>query len=196
MAPRRGDAEPETHRACRTPVRIVGGRWAGRTLTSPGGRVRPTAEDVRVRCMDLVGAELPDARVLDLFAGTGALGLEALSRGAASADFVESQAGALHALKANVAALGARSRARVFKKDAVPFLDGLEPGAYDVAFVDPPYASGLAARVAQRWIEVPFADVLVIEHATGVALPGGGRRSPIGDTCLTLLRVPGAAPRG
>lgn len=170
----------------------MGGRWAGRLLTSPGGRVRPTAEDVRVRGMELVREDLPDARVLDLFAGTGALGLEALSRGAASADFVESQAQALHALKANVAALGARGRARVFKKDAVPFLDALEPGAYDVAFVDPPYASGLAGRVAQRWIEVPFADVLVLEHAASTVLPGSGRRTPLGDSCLTVLRVPGA----
>lgn len=176
-------------------MRIVGGKWAGRWLTSPGGRVRPTAEDVRVRCMELVREDLPEARVLDLFAGTGALGLEALSRGAASADFVESQAGALHALKANVAALGARARARVFKKDAIPFLDGLEPGAYHVAFVDPPYASGLAARVAQRWIEAPFADVLVIEHSAAVTLPGGGRRSAMGDTCLTVLRVPRTASR-
>ena len=87
-------------------VRIVGGRHAGRDLTSPNDRrVRPTAEHVRAAWLDLLAPDLPGARVLDLFAGTGALGLEALSRGAASADFVETRPSSLHALKANVVAL-------------------------------------------------------------------------------------------
>src|SRR6476620_11698712 len=98
-------------------MRIVAGRWAGRTLTSPGGRIRPTAEPLRELCMELVEGELEDARVLDLFSGTGAVGLEALSRGAASVDFVENHHSALHALKANVALVRSPGQIRVFKKD-------------------------------------------------------------------------------
>ena len=84
-------------------MRIVAGKHAGRRLTSPGRRVRPTGESVRDRWLGRLAEELGGARVLDLFAGSGALGLEALSRGAKSADFVENGAEALHALKANVA---------------------------------------------------------------------------------------------
>lgn len=169
-------------------MRIVGGRWAGQPLESPGGRVRPTAEPMRERCMELLAGDLQGARLLDLFAGTGALGLEALSRGAASADFVESHPSALHALKANVAAVRARDRVRVFKKDAVPFMEALEEGAYDVAVADPPYRSALAERVVRRWLEVPFARVLVVEHAADRPLPGRGRLHPAGESALTVYR--------
>jgi 16S rRNA (guanine966-N2)-methyltransferase len=155
--------------------------------------VRPTAEALRERCMSLLSGDLEEAAVLDLFAGSGAIGLEALSRGAASADFVENHPSALHALKANVAALSARARVRIFKRDAVPFLEALEPDAYDVAFADPPYGSALAERVARRWLEVPFARVLVLEHAAAQTLPGRGRRHPAGDSALSVYRA--ASPR-
>ena len=174
-------------------MRIVAGQWAGRLLTSPGGRVRPTAESLRERCMELVGDALEDARVLDLFAGTGALGLEALSRGARSADFVENHPAALHALKANVALVRAPGRVRVFKKDVVAFLERVEPGAYDIALADPPYASSLAERTVRRWLEVPFATLLVLEHAADAELPGRGRRHVLGDSALTIYKASGAA---
>ena len=175
-------------------MRILAGRWAGRHLTSPSGRVRPTSEALRDRAMYLLEGDLKGARVLDLFAGTGALGLEALSRGAASADLVENHPSALHALKANVAALRARERTRVFKRDAVPFLEALEPEAYDVALADPPYGSALAERVARRWLQVPFARVLLIEHAADRALPAGGTRHETEDAALTVYRA--APPPG
>jgi 16S rRNA (guanine966-N2)-methyltransferase len=152
--------------------------------------VRPTAEALRELCMHLIGADLAGARVLDLFAGTGALGLEALSRGAAAADFVESHASALHALKANVASVRARERTRVFKRDAVPFVEALAADAYDVALADPPYGSALADRVVRRWLEVPFARVLVVEHAADRELPAGGSRREAGDSALTVYRRP------
>ncbi|HEY6218910.1 MAG TPA: RsmD family RNA methyltransferase, partial [Gemmatimonadaceae bacterium] len=104
-------------------MRIVGGKLAGRELESPNDfRVRPTAELVRAAMLGRLVAVLKDARVLDLFAGTGALGLEALSRGAASADFVETRGSSLHALKSNIASLRMRERTRVFKKDALHFV--------------------------------------------------------------------------
>lgn len=156
--------------------------------------MRPTAEALRERGMELLADVLPDARVLDLFAGTGAMGLEALSRGAASADFVENHPSALHALKANVAKVRAPDRIRVFKKDVVEFLARIAPDAYDLAFADPPYASVLAERVVRCWQETSFAAVLVVEHATDRPLPGKGKRHPMGDSTLSIYRAP-PAPR-
>lgn len=170
-------------------MRILKGKHAGRHLTSPGGNVRPTPEAVRDRCVSLVEAELKGARVLDLFAGSGALGLEALSRGARSVDFVENGASALHALKANVAALRAGKRSRIFKRDALPWIEGVEPGTYRVAFVDAPYGSRKLDRVLERWREVPFADVLVVEHDKEHDLGIKGKRHDFqGPTRVTVLR--------
>jgi len=166
-------------------MRIVGGRWAGRDLVSPGGRVRPTAEAVRDAAASLVAAEVRGARVLDLFAGTGALGLEALSRGADRADFVERDPAALHALKANVAAFRLAKRTRIFKKDVFRFLEGCEREAYDVAFADPPYTSSLAARVVESWRDRPFARILVVETAQDTLLPTGGWTRTVEGTALT-----------
>src|SRR5687768_5865267 len=108
--------------------------------------------------MQLLGEDLRGARVLDLFAGTGALGLEALSRGAASCDFVENHPSALHSLKANVAALRVRDQTRIFKHDSIPFVERIEDRRYDIAFADPPYGSRKLDRVLARWIEVPFSS--------------------------------------
>jgi 16S rRNA (guanine966-N2)-methyltransferase len=182
-------------------VRIVGGRWAGRPLVSPAGRVRPTAEVLRVALMEMIAADLQGARMLDLFAGTGALGLEALSRGARYCDFVENGPSALHALKANVAALRVRDRCRIYDRDAIPFVDRLEAGRYDIAIADPPYGSRRLDRVLHRWQAVPFARVLVLEHAVGhEGLPRGSRRV-LGESAVTVLRAqvessrPGRPPR-
>lgn len=171
-------------------MRILKGKHAGRHLTSPGGRVRPTPEDVRDRCVSLVEKDLEGGAVLDLFAGSGALGLEALSRGASSVDFVENGSAALHSLKANVAALREKDRCRIFKKDAVPWMEDLEAGAYAVCFADPPYGSRKLDRVVERWRAVPFADVLVVEHDKDHPVEGGGKRYDFpGPTRVTILRV-------
>ena len=172
-------------------MRIVGGKWAGRELTSPGGRVRPTAEPVRVEAMRLAG-DLTGARVADLYAGTGALGLEAMSRGARRIDFVEGNPEALHALKANIARFHAKERTRIFKRDVLPFLAGVEPPGYDVAFADPPYQSKQAVRVAELWLTTPFSRILLVEHASSLDLPKGGRSHRFEDTTLTVYRDRGA----
>jgi 16S rRNA (guanine966-N2)-methyltransferase len=171
-------------------VRIVGGRWAGRELTSPGGRVRPTAEALRASLLDALEPELAGARVLDLFAGTGALGLEAVSRGARSADFVENEAAALHSLKANVARLRLGSRGRIFKRDAIPFVERLPALAYDVALCDPPYGSAKLDRIVERWLAVPFSRILAMEHAPDHRLRLRGRRIRAGDFVATIARAP------
>jgi len=129
------------------------------------------------------------ARVLDLFAGSGALGLEALSRGAATADFVENGPASLRALKANVNALGVRKRSRIFKQDAIPFVERLEEGSYDLAFADPPYGSAKLDRVVAAWRERPFSTVLAVEHAADQEVPKGDMTLPFGETRVTVYRV-------
>lgn len=176
-------------------MRIVRGIWAGKDLVSPGRRVRPTAEEVRARWLDLLGPDLRGARVLDLFAGSGAVGLEALSRGASAGDFVENGPAALHALKANVASCRKRShlQIRVFKRDAIRFVEALEANAYDVVFADPPYGSSKLDRIVDRWTAVPFSRILSVEHAKEHILSTRGSRFDLGETSVTILRF-GRAP--
>ena len=171
-------------------MRIVEGKFAGRNLTSPNDfRVHPTAEHVRAAMLDQLAAAVKDARVLDLFAGTGAIGLEALSRGAKSCDFVETRPSSLHALKANIGLLRVSKITRVFKKDALPFAAALTEGRYDIAFVDPPYESRMLDRVIEGWMKAPFAPILIAEHAATHKLPPGGERKVFGDTAVTYYRA-------
>jgi len=170
-------------------VRIVGGKFAGRDLVSPADfRVRPTAEHVRAAMLDLLADDLRDARVLDLFAGTGALGLEALSRGANTADFVETRPASLHALKENVVALRLKERTRIFKRDALPFAAALEADCYDLVFVDPPYGSRMLDRVIDSWTERRFSRVLAVEHARDHVLPKGVTRQLFDNSAITVYR--------
>jgi 16S rRNA (guanine966-N2)-methyltransferase len=127
--------------------------------------------------------------VVDLFAGSGALGLEALSRGARSADFVEFRPASLHALRANVAVLRLRDRTRIFKRDALPFAAALPTDSYDLAFVDPPYESRMLDRVVARWLESRFARVLAAEHARTHELPAGAQRRVFDNTAITIYRA-------
>lgn len=142
--------------------------------------------------MSMMHGEIPDARVLDLFAGSGALGLETLSRGARHATFVERAAAALKALKANVRKLEAEARTTIVRTDAVGFAEKLEPGAYDVVVADPPYDSGEAAALAALFLRRPFAGSLWIEHRVTDALPEapGSDTRRYGDTLLTRYEAP------
>jgi 16S rRNA (guanine966-N2)-methyltransferase len=170
-------------------LRIIGGKFAGRDLTSPNDfRVRPTAEHVRAALLDLLAADVKGARVLDLFAGTGALGLEALSRGATSADFIEIRPSSLHALKANIVTLRMRDVTRVFKKDALPFAAALKPDSYDITFADPPYESKMLDRVVETWKANKYSAVLAVEHATKHKLPRGDRTRTFEDSSITIYR--------
>lgn len=170
-------------------MRIVAGEWRGRRIAAPDDpRVRPTGDRVREAWMSIVHPLLDGARVLDLFAGSGALGLEALSRGAASAEFVELNAPSLRTLRENITLLGAADRTLVRRADALRFVEALAPGAYDVAFADPPYRLGLAEKLAARWLESPFATVLGVEHAARETMPEGGETRRYGDTAVTIYR--------
>jgi 16S rRNA (guanine966-N2)-methyltransferase len=136
--------------------------------------------------MSILQPRLPGALVLDLFSGSGALGLEALSRGAARADLVEISPGSLRTIRENVATLGAEDIARIHRADALRFVAKLEDGAYDLAFADPPYGLGLAMRLAQRWIRNPFSSVLSVEHRFGEEMPGNPEIRRYGDTAIAF----------
>lgn len=171
-------------------MRIIAGRWRGRTIEGPAGRgTRPTADRVREAWMSAIQFDLPGARVVDLFAGSGALGLEALSRGADHATFVETGPRALRALERNIAQLDAAEMTTIVRRDAVAWTRTLEAGEYDLAFADPPYGKGLAATLAGIFRDCPFARQLWIEHRIDETLPelAGSRIRRYGDTAITSI---------
>ena len=148
-------------------MRIVGGTFRGHRLTVPSGRsTRPTADRTREAIFNLVASRiaLADARVLDLFAGSGALGLEALSRGAASATFLEKAGTALGTIRKNADALGVTRRCTVVRADALRWLKSSD-AAFDLVLADPPYA--LAELPGLPDLALPCVvpgGLLVLEH--------------------------------
>lgn len=171
-------------------IRIIAGDFKGRRLKTPAGdKVRPTADRVREAWFSILQRSLRDARVVDLYAGSGALGLEALSRGARTADFVEVRRAPLAAIKANIAALKVGDRTTIHRVDALKFAQQFQPGQYDVAFADPPYDTDAAARLVAQFRVVPFARVLTIEHPADHPIPGDDTRR-YGDTAVTLVYAP------
>jgi 16S rRNA (guanine966-N2)-methyltransferase len=141
-------------------MRIIAGEWRGRPLVAPAGMAtRPTADRTRETLFSMLVSRLGSLEglaVVDLFAGTGALGLEALSRGAAECWFVETDRVARDALNTNIAKLGAGDRSRILPRDATA--PGSAPRRFDLALLDPPYGEGLAARglaalVAGDWLQ-------------------------------------------
>jgi 16S rRNA (guanine966-N2)-methyltransferase len=181
-------------------VRIIAGQWRGRALKAPEGEAtRPTADRVREALFSMLTSRLgsfEDLRVLDLFSGTGALGLEALSRGAGHVIFVEANRIALDALKANITGLGAGDRTTVLAQPAETLGRAAQP--CDLLLLDPPYGSGLAGpalvrAVEQGWV-APHAMVS-IETGKGeaVLIPGFTAATPRahGKAWLHLLRADG-----
>jgi 16S rRNA (guanine966-N2)-methyltransferase len=142
--------------------------------------------------MSALGGDLTDLRVLDLFAGSGALGLEALSRGAASVVFVERARGALRTLDANIDLLDCRGRAKVVRDDAMAYAERAPEGTFDVVLADPPYGRGYAARLFELFHGHPFAREIWVEHRTGEVLPALPelRTRTYGDTSLSWIPSP------
>lgn len=174
-------------------MRIIAGRWGGRTIRAPrGARTRPTTDRVREAWMSALQHDLPDAAVLDLYAGSGALGLEALSRGARHVTFVERAAAPLRALQANVDALGAHTQTVLVRGDAIAFVATLERDTFDITLADPPYDQDDAQRLVDVFERTPFTRLLCIEHdaraARAIRPPGRTRR--YGDTALTFYTAP------
>jgi len=182
-------------------VRIIAGTLKGQQLVTPRGhRTRPTADQVRIALMDTLMPHLPGARVLDLFAGAGGVGLEALSRGAGRAVFVESDAAAFEALRRNIAALRLQAQTRIVRGDAVRALGMLaaQEERFDLVFLDPPYGVGLVEKTLARLGEGPLmapAGIVVAQHFTkqpppdAVGVLGAFRARRFGETTLTFFRA-------
>ena len=185
-------------------MRIVGGAWKGRALTplgkgAPKDHLRPTADRVRESLFNVIthgrhGIDLEGVRVLDLFAGTGALGLEALSRGAETAVFVDSGRAAGRLISANVEVLGAKGQATLLPRDARRL--GVNSGApFDLIFLDPPYGQGLGAEALQAaraggWVAA--GALIVWEENAAQGAQEGFRQLDTrvyGDTHVTLLQA-------
>lgn len=185
-------------------MRIIGGSRRGLKLAEVGegdaaAHLRPTSDRVREAIFNLLinahGNPVAGARVLDLFAGTGALGLEALSRGAAEAIFVDDGAKALALIRANIAKMRAEDRTQVVRQDARRL--GPNPGAgFDLVFLDPPYGKGLgeaalASAVQGHWLA--SGAMVVWEEGGAVAAPEGfllADQRKYGDTVVSLLKAP------
>lgn len=183
-------------------MRIVGGTFRGRTLASPkpgAASIRPTTDRTRESLFNILAHNWPDkldgARVLDLFAGTGAVGIEALSRGAAMALFVEQSTEGRGLIRANIEAFGLQGATKLFRRDATHMGDigTMEP--FDFVFADPPYGKGLAERAlasltAGGWLR-PGALAVVEEAASAnFEVPAGFRledRREFGDTRMYFL---------
>lgn len=173
-------------------MRIIAGRWKGHGLKPLKGKnVRPTTDRVREAWMSALGSGLMGARVVDLFAGSGALGLEALSRGADEVVLVERARPALSVIRANVERLGASDEATIVADDVFRFLRRLDD-TFDIALADPPYSTGDAARLVDLWQAEPFANELWLEHPVreDLTLPEGAKTRRYGDTALTTLIMP------
>jgi len=186
-------------------MRIIAGEWKGRRISAPkGDAVRPTLDRVREAWMSMVHAELPGARVLDLFSGSGALGLEALSRGAEHADFVENDPRAIRVLQENITLLRAEERCTVHREDALAFVSRItrhapavvsleqldERSGYDIAFADPPYRKDFAVLLADLWLKGRFSAIFGVEHESSRSefLPAGGDTRRYGDSSVTIYR--------
>lgn len=174
-------------------MRIIAGRWRGHAIAAPpSDRTRPTTDRVREAWMSMMQTALPDARVLDLFAGSGGLGLEAVSRGARHATFVERSGTALRTLRSNIQKLGADVETRVVRGDALDFVEKVERGHYDIVLADPPYGSGAAESLARLFLRRPFAEMLWIEHRVSDPLPDadGSDTRRYSDTLITRYLAP------
>lgn len=135
--------------------------------------------------MNILRDQLRGARVLDIYAGSGALGLEALSRGAASTTFVECGTKALEALRANIVQLGVAGQVNIHRGDSLDFVKRLGSNAYDVVLADPPYGEAIATGLVHLYRQVWFASILSVEHPSSEK-PGGDETRTYGSTALTF----------
>ena len=183
-------------------MRVLAGALKGQRLSTPKGRTtRPTADQVRIACLDTLMPYLAEGPFLDLFAGAGGVGIEGLSRGAPSAVFVEQDPHALRALRDNVERLDLGRRARVLRDDAARAVDalGAEGARFAVVFADPPYGSPRGAptlaALGRGECLLPGA-VVVVQHATKTPPPGEvgvlatWKMRRFGETTLTFFRAP------
>jgi 16S rRNA (guanine966-N2)-methyltransferase len=179
-------------------MRVIAGKYKGRRLFCPrGSAVRPTGDPVRETLFNVLGGKVEGARALDLFAGVGTLGIEALSRGARSAIFLEMEKVALSYLERNLAAVGAGREARIIRGDVFGRAGGLaaDRGPFELVFADPPYGVGCVPRLFEALGERPLVTaggILVVQHhAKEPADAGSGlelfTRRVFGDTMVSCF---------
>jgi 16S rRNA (guanine(966)-N(2))-methyltransferase RsmD len=182
-------------------MRIIGGQARGRRLKAPrGGATRPTGDRVKQTLFDILAPRVAGARFLDVFAGAGGIGLEALSRGAGRVVLIESDRAAVAAIEGNLAVLGAAKRAQVCRQDARVALAALADAGvrFGIVYLDPPYDSPLYEEVLEQLAGMHLLEagaVVVAEHFHKRALPetiGGLARARlvrIGDHCLSFYHL-------
>ncbi len=173
-------------------LRIIAGDRGGRFIEVPPG-ARPTPERVREAWFAALGERVRGARVVDLFAGSGALGIEALSRGAEHAHFVESARRAAGVIRENLEVLGLAERGTVVRRDVFAFLESAGEAGFDLALADPPYAGDASERLLRRFRAEPFARLVCIEHGAGTDLEEAWWSRRYGDTrvsCFTSDPMP------
>jgi 16S rRNA (guanine(966)-N(2))-methyltransferase RsmD len=182
-------------------MRIIGGEYRGRILRMPKGvKIRPTRDRVREAIFNIIREAIPEARVLDLYAGSGAFGIEALSRGASSVVFVDNNINCIRIIKSNLSALGNSAKpSQVIKRDAVRAISGFqkEGKEFDIVFLDPPYHKDLARNCL---IKIDACDILsqrgfvVSEHFVKDAMPdrigalSAFTQRKYGDTVISFYR--------
>lgn len=177
-------------------MRVTGGTGKGRRLrVPPGDRVRPTSDKVKQALFNILGGKVDGAVVLDLFAGTGGIGIEALSRGAARAVFIDDSRKSLDAVRHNIEQSGVGSRAQVIASKAESFVKRTDE-QFDIVFLDPPYTQEIApllGQIADSDLLAPDA-VVVAEHFKKQPSPQGAgplalsREAVYGDTVLAFYR--------
>ena len=179
-------------------MRVITGTARGRKLKAlPGLDTRPTADQVKESLFNIIQFDIEGRRALDLFAGTGQLGIEALSRGAAFCDFVDVNPAAVKVVRENLQATGLSGRASVTQRDFRAFLQGARGKKYDLVFLDPPYAQNALERALEVIAAIDIVSecgIIVCESPAGKVLPeleapyGRGRDYRYGKTRLTLYR--------
>lgn len=181
-------------------MRIVGGEFRGRPLATPRSiDIRPTTDRTREAVFNVLAHRFPDrlegARVLDLFAGTGALGLEALSRGASYCVFIEESAEGRGLIRTNVENFGLTGRCKIFRRDATKLGEAGTMQAFDLLFADPPYGKGLGERALQSAAEggwLTKGALCVVEESAAAPFAPGSRFTQLdergyGDTVIRIL---------
>lgn len=171
-------------------MRIIAGELKGRRLVRPDDpRVRPITDRLKEAWFGVLGRSVVGASVVDLFAGSGALGLEALSRGASAVHFVEIAPRSLEALRLNIAALDVAERVRVHRADVLRFVGRCGRNAYDIAIADPPFSTDHAERLVAKFRERPFAATLTLQHRADRTVDGDHVRR-YGTHAITFLYSP------
>jgi 16S rRNA (guanine966-N2)-methyltransferase len=166
-------------------MRVIGGEFRSRRISSiPGETTRPTPDRLRETLFDILQTRIEGATFLDAYAGTGAVGIEALSRGASHAYFLEKNKAALEAIRGNLASLGAQLRATVV---AGPVLKNLAACRADIVFLDPPYALEKEYAAALALLSAAPPSLIVVQHSVRLPMPGASRVVRQGDNALSFF---------